>query len=298
MSQPVPSSSPPKSLGAAPFEELLARIKDIHPKEHDPTLEKDVKVLSNSENALTDCLENFLDNLYISLFKMSLVKPSIELKNSIVSLIENLKSKENHYLEKEKNGGLNAEEKFRLQNRDFSTKKVLLNDIVTLLEKPAVNQVASGTPTIIIKEKCFVSLQRTLSDYLAIGFEEEKNQKLMVDINLENYFKTSNAENVLANINEQYKTVTLWNVNDGLQKNIEINLSSHIEIPYSPSILVTPDSKIYAIGGLMLSNGNITNKAYRYEKKKKKNVNRWIDLDVVIKLYYNYVNFHFFNLLI
>lgn len=263
-SSPKAPSPPPTIFGAAPFDELLVRLKEVNITVNDQILEKDVKALSSSENALVDCLENFLDNLHISLFKMCLAKPSIELKNAVVQLIENLDRKEKHYLEKEKNGGLNAEEKYRLQNRDFSNKKVMLNEIVTHLEKPPVGQAASGTPTIVIKEKCFLSMQRTLSDYLAIGFEEDKNQKLMVDINLENYFKTSPPENVLATINEQYKTVTLLNVTDGLQKNIAINNHSNMEIPYSPSILVTPDSKIYAIGGLMLSNGNITNKAYRY----------------------------------
>jgi hypothetical protein len=252
----------PKSI---PFEELHGRMKDLQLNLKDPTLEKDLKTLNTSKNELMDCLETFYENLHISLFKMCMEKPSIELKHAVETFIEDLGKKEHYFLEKEKNGGLNAEEKHRFQNKEFDQKKILLNEIVSHLEKPAQNQVVSATPTIIIKDKCFLSLQRILSDYLTIGFEEEKNRKILVDINLKNYFKNSPPENVLATINEQYKTVSFLNVDNGLHKTMQINGSSNIEIPYSPSILVTPDSKIYAIGGILLNNGYITNRGYRYK---------------------------------
>lgn len=72
-------------------------------------------------------------------------------------------------------------------------------------------------------------------------------------------------EKVLVVLNDGYQTLTLYNPHLNQQRAMKITNRVQ-EIPYQHSLIITPEtSNIFFCGGMLVSNGEITNKVFQFD---------------------------------
>jgi len=101
-------------------------------------------------------------------------------------------------------------------------------------------------------------------DYIstAVPTTQYKSNQNQLMIKTGNYFKLP-EENIIPLINETAKTITLYNVS--MKKAVTLPIkNTEFELPYSHSLIITPESDIFVSGGIFLSNNEISGDFLRF----------------------------------
>lgn len=245
------------------FEETQKHLNELDLESHSITTRTGLDMLEKYKQGLHDMIEMHFDHLKLSYLALSSSLPCKETTHVLSDYIEEIKKDLKQYQEIF-NSEANEVDVKNYKTKQFALKSRKLEDIFSNL----VTQKGEPTfeePEIVVNNNVYSRLYHTLCEFITTSLyqnmpnhqELEKKGQLLID--MPDYFIT--PDRVLPVINEEQKTLSLYSLL--FDKTTSINLNFGAEIPYSPSILITPESIIYLSGGV-LSNGTLTNKTYHF----------------------------------
>lgn len=156
--------------------------------------------------------------------------------------------------------------------KEFNSKVLNFKEMYNTIKE--ANQHTQDWPNLDFNMKIFQNLHHSLQESLSSSLyydmqaelEAEEHGKIIIDT--PNYF--TNDFKQLVSFNDEYKSLAFLNLKDFSVRNVELNTNS--EFPYSPSIIATPEPRIFLTGGVFPSNGYITNKMFEFMRKENGNV--------------------------
>ena len=255
----------PKLLSA--FEETQKQFSSLEFDSHMITTKTSLDLLDKYKQDLHDMIEMHFDHLKLSFLGLSSTLPCKETVHIMSEYIEENKKELKLYQEKFYSEVTESDVR-SYQTRQFALKNMKMMEMFGVLANQKAN-VTFEEPEILINPNVYSRLYHTLCEFITTSLyhnmpqqqDAEKKGNLLIE--RPDYFV--NPDRVLPMINEEQKSLSLYSLL--YDRTTSINLSCNSEIPYSPSIIITPDSIIYLCGGV-LPNGNLTNKSYQFQTNK------------------------------
>ena len=226
-----------------------------------------ISLLDKYREDLHVMVDQHFDNLNLSYLALCATMPCKETIETLKDYIEDTKKQLKTYKEKA-TGELTEHDIQSFKNKRFSDKTRKLEDMLNVLAVQKIN-VTFDEPEIILNQKVYSRLYHTLCEYITTSLYHNMNEQKMVElqnkllIDQTDYFV--NPDRTLPTINDEQKTLSLYSLL--YDKTACIELGSNGEIPYSPSLIITPDSGMYVVGGV-LNDGKLTNKVFRIQTEK------------------------------
>ena len=219
-------------------------------------LNKHIQVINMARNKLILNINEFFENFTENIEKKYSKNPTKEFQNYISIKINSILEELNLISTKISDKKIDLEEIQLFFQRNFQKSLEKNIEILDNFSKNLSNPFSSFTlPELTIDEKSLEILAYNLNDYIKFS------NKMDLIIEEQEYFNP-NQEEMFSIINETFNTITITNLK--LNKTITLPLNKDFEIPYSHSIIVTPNSQIFMTGGMLLSNGSISGECFEF----------------------------------
>ena len=251
------------------FQGNVEDIKKLELPAHPTKYREEFDRIERARRNLHTVVDNYFRQVSETYMAMISKNPSAELKEILNDRLErNLTELENFRVAGEKNSLSQADlDVFNDRNypKQVTETAMQIRNVQDNKQEPGAPLEGKdfGFPRVKVDERNLEVIFRNLTDYVSTtfpgNFSPENQEQLIID--LPDYFL--NQERVLATVNDHHKTISLFNIN--APRVAILSLANKEELPYSHSLIVTPNSLILLSGGVYMSNGTITNVTYSFD---------------------------------
>lgn len=248
--------------------EIKNHLKELNLSSLKTDIREGLILLHNYEDILHRILNHHFEKTTINYLLLYSTVGSSEVRDLILIYLDKvLKELEIFELNDE-----NKTDDLEYVCKEFNSKVLNFKEMLNTIKE--ANQHTQDWPSLDFNMKIFQNLHHSLQESLSSSLyynmqaESEAEEQWKIIIDTPNYF--INDFKQLVSFNDEYKSFSFLNLKDFSVKIVELNTST--ECPYSPSIIATPEPRIFLTGGVFSSNGYITNKMFEFMRKENGNI--------------------------